>query len=174
VIPAHDRPASRRTWLFRVTWRRSVLLAALLLEAAQLGRCERSNPPVDPALSVESHPSVTPATAAVLRRACMDCHSNETAWPAYSAVAPLSWVVWYDVDRARRYLNLSTFGRYRPARALVWVSTVCDAVQSGRMPLGRYVWAHQAATLSDADRQQLCDWATSLAGTLRSAGSNRP
>jgi hypothetical protein len=49
-------------------------------------------------------------TKALAYRACMDCHSNETSWPWYSYVAPVSWLVYYDVERGRSELNLSTIG----------------------------------------------------------------
>jgi len=41
------------------------------------------------------------------RRACFDCHSNETVWPWYSSIAPVSWLVQRDVDEGREKLNFS-------------------------------------------------------------------
>jgi hypothetical protein len=41
--------------------------------------------------------------------ACYDCHSNETEWPAYSYVAPMSWLVRNDVESGRDELNFSTW-----------------------------------------------------------------
>ena len=38
---------------------------------------------------------------AALHGACYDCHSNETAWPWYTAVAPASWMIHRDVDEGR-------------------------------------------------------------------------
>jgi hypothetical protein len=43
---------------------------------------DTSNPPVT--ADIPSSPEVK----AVLRRACYDCHSNETRWPWYDRVAP--------------------------------------------------------------------------------------
>jgi len=152
----------------RMTTRRWLAAAGIALLAAQLLRIDRTNPPVDPAKTVEAGEFSSPAVNAILARSCKGCHSNETVWPWYSQVAPVSWVIAYDVDRARRYLNLSTWANYKPRRALVWVETACRAVQSGRMPLGRYVWAHPEAALSDSDRQVLCDWASRVEKELRS------
>ncbi|HSC28558.1 MAG TPA: heme-binding domain-containing protein [Vicinamibacterales bacterium] len=145
-----------------LTWRRSVVAACALLAAAQFGRCDMSNPPVDRAEAVEQSPLVSRDVAELLARSCKDCHSNETRWPAYSTMAPLSWVIWYDVDRARRMFNLSTWTRYSPSRARVWLGSVCDAVQTGRMPLPRYVWMHPDAALDEHDRRMLCDWAEAV------------
>jgi mono/diheme cytochrome c family protein len=43
-------------------------------------------------------------TRALAARACFDCHSNETVWPWYSNVAPVSWLIQRDVDEGRRAL----------------------------------------------------------------------
>jgi hypothetical protein len=67
----------------RLTWRGVIVATVTLLAAAQLARCDRTNPSVDPTLSVVMDPLAPARTAAVLRRACMDCHSNETRWPIY-------------------------------------------------------------------------------------------
>lgn len=40
------------------------------------------------------------------------CHSNETVWPWYSRIAPVSWLVAHDVHDGREELNLSTWNRY--------------------------------------------------------------
>jgi cytochrome c551/c552 len=68
----------------------------------------RSNPPVTAQIKWDS-----PQTQVLARRACMDCHSNETIWPWYSYVAPASWLVYYDVQRGRSQINLSTLGTPR-------------------------------------------------------------
>ena len=51
------------------------------------------NPPVGAEPSWDS-----PETRALARQACFDCHSNETEWPAYSTVAPVSWLIQHDVS----------------------------------------------------------------------------
>jgi hypothetical protein len=51
---------------------------------------------------------LSPEVAAILKRSCADCHSNQTIWPWYSYVAPVSWLVERDVRRGRDHMNLST------------------------------------------------------------------
>ncbi len=77
---------------------------ALLLVAIQFIPVRRTNPPVTSHIQWDS-----PQTEALLQRACMDCHSNETRWPWYSSVAPASWLLYYDVERGRSGLNLSAY-----------------------------------------------------------------
>jgi hypothetical protein len=99
-----------------------------------------------------------PATRALAQRACFDCHSNETRWPWYSHLAPVSWLVQRDVDVGRRVVNFSEWDRpYEEA------AESAEAVLEGEMPLAIYVWLHPAARLSAAERRELAGGlATSL------------
>ena len=53
----------------------------------------------------------SPQTRALAQRACFDCHSNETAWPWYTHIAPVSWLTAHDVIDGRSRLNFSTWGQ---------------------------------------------------------------
>jgi hypothetical protein len=80
-------------------------------------------------------------TRALMARACFDCHSNETVWPWYSHVAPVSWLVWSDVVRGRKELNFSEWDRpQREARESG------SAVRKGSMPPWYSPWAPLTAT----------------------------
>ena len=85
-----------------------ITTAGLLLIAAQFvpyGRDYR-NPPV-----IQEPAWDSPATRALAKQACFDCHSNETVWPAYAKVAPISWLIAHDVDEGRSVLNFSEWQR---------------------------------------------------------------
>ena len=77
----------------------------VLMQIIPYGRTH-SNPPVTREPSWDS-----PRTRELARRACFDCHSNETRWPWYADVAPFSWVVQRDVDIARNVINFSEWDR---------------------------------------------------------------
>ena len=83
---------------------RIVLGIGAVLVAIQLVPVARTNPRVE--ASVEAPPEVT----AILRRACFDCHSNETAWPPQAYLAPVSWLVAHDVKDGREVLFFSRWG----------------------------------------------------------------
>src|SRR4051794_26410783 len=51
-----------------------------------------------------------PEVEAILRRACFDCHSNETKWPLYARMAPSSWLMARDVNKGRSRMNFSEWG----------------------------------------------------------------
>lgn len=117
---------------------------ALLLQLFPYGR-DHSNPPVrrQPAWD-------PPATAHLARRACFDCHSNETRWPWYTSVAPVSWYTQHDVDEGRAHLNFSEWDR--PQKD---AHEAADVVAEGEMPPAIYRVAHPEARLSPAERDAL-------------------
>ncbi|MDQ7030952.1 MAG: heme-binding domain-containing protein [Ardenticatenia bacterium] len=88
-------------------------------------------------------------TRELARRACFDCHSNETVWPWYSNIAPISWLVRHDVDEGRRELNFSEWHRFQEADELV------EVIQEGEMPPAYYVLLHPGARLSPEEREAL-------------------
>jgi len=123
-----------------------------LLAASQLVRYERTNPPV-------TRDVAAPApVAAVLRRACYDCHSNETVWPWYSRVAPVSWLVHSDVTDGRHHLNFSEWDRIPEELRTAKLREVGREVEGGDMPPSIYLPMHSAAHLSDGDKQLLKSW----------------
>jgi hypothetical protein len=108
----------------------------------------RSNPPVvaEPAWD-------SPQTRALAVQACYDCHSNETAWPWYSRIAPMSWVVEQDVRAGREALN---FSEWTPqAQAELETEEAVELISKGQMPLPYYNILHPAARLSAAEKGQL-------------------
>ena len=89
-------------------------------------------------------------TRVLVKRACFDCHSNETVWPWYSYVAPVSWLVYSDTMEGRSRLNFSEWNR--PQRG---AGEIAEAIQSGEMPPAMYLPLHKSAQLTSAEKQQL-------------------
>ncbi|MCJ7585441.1 MAG: heme-binding domain-containing protein [Anaerolineales bacterium] len=92
----------------------------------------------------------SPQTRALAKRACFDCHSNETVWPWYSNVPPISWLVVSDTVRGRARLNFSEWGQGR-----VGAGEISEVIQEGEMPPAIYLPMHPNARLSNLEKQQL-------------------
>ncbi len=128
-----------------------VAMVALLL-LIQLIPVARTNPPV-----LAEPPWDSDQTRALAQRACFDCHSNETVWPPYASVAPVSWLVVHDVDEGREHLNFSewsaaaTRGRDDPAQE------AGEKIAEGDMPPASYLLLHPDARFTDAEKQTLSD-----------------
>ena len=139
----------------RQWWSRSALGLLGLFVVIQLvpyGR-NHTNPPI-----TGEPPWDAPATRALATQACFDCHSNETTWPAYASVAPVSWLVQHDVDEGRAALNFSEWTR--PQKE---AKEAAKEVREGEMPPMAYTLMHAHARLSAADTAGL---AQGLANTL--------
>jgi hypothetical protein len=139
---------SRRVWLALI----------MILAGIQLLRPAKTNPVTDPSRGYKAHLSVTPEVARLLDRSCSDCHSDNTVWPWYSNVAPVSWVVIDDVQQGRRHLNLSDWAKYPPGGARDKLRQICKEVKEGSMPLREYLWAHRDKRLTPQERAMICEW----------------
>ena len=134
-------------------------VAVVLAVVIQFIRPEMGNPPIDAALTLENVAHISPATLAQLRTSCFDCHSNETRWPWYSGVAPMSWLLARDVREGRKRLNFSAWGKYATSRRVSLLGRIAEEVSSGDMPLPPYLLLHAEARLSGAAKDSLVSWA---------------
>ena len=97
----------------------------------------------------------------------MDCHSNQTVWPWYSYVAPVSWLIERDVRRGRDHLNLSEWQQYTFQQKEKLLADIATVVKNGEMPLRQYTLVHRQARLSNADADMLYNWARAERRKLR-------
>jgi cytochrome c len=95
---------------------------------------------------------------AILDRACLDCHSDETRWPWYSSIAPASWLVERDVLEARKQLNFSRWPEYGSEGERQLLGLIGEYVEAGVMPPGHYRLMHPEARLTAAERDLLTEW----------------
>jgi len=147
------------------TGKRVALIGVVLLLLIQLVQPDRSNPPSSSA-SVQDVLPMSPRVDGLIRSACFDCHSNQTRWPWYSYVAPVSWLVSQDVSEGRRHINFSEWGSYERRRQIGRLGGIVDEVREGAMPLPSYVTMHAEAKLSEEDRDSLVAWADQMRGLL--------
>ena len=108
----------------------------------------RTNPPVTREVKWDA-----PATRELAKRACFACHTNQTAWPWYSHVAPMSFLVVGHVNDGRRRMNFSEWDK--PQRATF--KDVDENISDGEMPIWNYVLVHRQAKLTPAEKTQLID-----------------
>ena len=136
--------------------KQAVVLVVLLFAGAQLIRPDRSNPPTDQSRTIQAHLASASELAAVLDRACADCHSNKTAWPWYTEIAPISWLMAYGVGEGRKAINFSEWATYPPESQRALLAESCKDVSSGTMPGLPYTLLHPEARLSDKDVETIC------------------
>jgi mono/diheme cytochrome c family protein len=131
----------------------ALLVLLLAMQLVPYGR-NHTNPPVvaEPAWD-------SPESRALFVRACADCHSNQTAWPWYSNIAPVSWLLAHDVEEGRAKFNVSMWGQQRNEG-----DEAAETVSEGEMPLKIYLPTHPEARLTPAEREQLIAGLTATFG----------
>jgi mono/diheme cytochrome c family protein len=143
---------SRMVWI----WSGAASLAvALAIQLVPYGR-NHANPPVTREPAWDSA-----ATRQLAKRACFDCHSNETEWPAYARIAPASWLVQHDVTEGRGVLNFSEWHRTQEG-----AKDMSEEVLQREMPPATYRWVHAHARLSATDVERLAN------GLVRTMGAS--
>ena len=133
--------------------------------AIQFARPERTNPASDPSAALTAPVEVPAEVNAILDRSCRDCHSNETRWPWYSNVAPVSWWVIDHVNHGRSHFNFSEWAKYNSEEQRNLLKQSCELTRKGAMPLPSYLRMH-AAAMSAQEVQTLCEWAQRRLSTL--------
>lgn len=110
----------------------------------------------------------------VLENKCADCHSENTHWPAYSRVAPASWLIERDVYDGRSHLNLSDWQHYSAEDQATLLNRIAAEVRSGQMPVKRYLILHPQARLSPSEQQLIYDWAKAERKQIRKQLAAQP
>jgi len=133
-------------------WRIMIVGILVFGSLSVLFPVERTNPPVTGEIEAPEN------VMAILRTSCYDCHSNETRWPWYSYVAPVSWLVSDDVRVGRKHMNFSEWSSYNAKQKKHKRKKSGKLVESGEMPLWFYLPLHPEADLLPEDIQALLAW----------------
>lgn len=106
-------------------------------------------------------------TAALLDKACNDCHTNNTKYPWYSNIQPVAWWLADHVKEGKQHLNFSEFGTYRLRKQYHKMEEVIEQVKKGEMPLNSYTWTHGDARLTTEQKVQITGWAQSVMDSMK-------
>jgi hypothetical protein len=135
------------------------LTLGLILIGIQFIPVKRINPPVQREVMAPRD------VQKILRRSCYDCHSNETEWPWYSYVAPVSWFVVGHINHGRGDLNFSEWPVFDFEAQEHALMDIEEQIEKGEMPLQSYTLIHRGARLSEDDRDKLLRWARARGST---------
>ncbi|HHE31642.1 MAG TPA: cytochrome C [Chlorobaculum parvum] len=126
---------------------KALTLAVIVLILIQfVPQPSHENPPITGTPEWDS-----PRAEELFKRTCANCHSNETVWPWYSNIAPLSWIINFDVKVGRSKFNVSEWGRPGKNEG----DDAADELRKGHMPPWFYMPAHPEAKLTDTEKDEL-------------------
>ena len=111
--------------------------------------------------------SMDGSASAVFARSCVNCHSNQTMWPWYSHVPPVSWMIERDVENGRSHFNLSNWNSYGREKKREILADIARVASNREMPVRQYLLFHREARLSNEDVQTLISWAAAQRRALR-------
>lgn len=105
----------------------------------------------------------------IMANACNDCHSNNTQYPWYAEVQPGAWYLYNHVEGGRKKLNFSTFASLPIAAQFHKLEETIEMVEEKKMPIGSYtkLGLHNDAKLTDAQRQEIVNWASSIQAQIK-------
>jgi hypothetical protein len=105
---------------------------------------------------------VSPEIRDMLKRACNDCHTNNTIYPWYTNVQPFGWWMQEHVEDGKRNLNFSEFGTYKPKDQDHAMEEIIEVIENNEMPIDSYTWMHSDAKLTEEEKEILIEWARQL------------
>lgn len=131
----------------KLKWTALIFLAVFGL--IQIISVERTNPPVQKTLKMPSD------VEKIVKTSCFDCHSNETEWPWYSAVAPVSWLLVNHVNEGREHLNFSEWYAQSSRKREKLPDEIIEEIEEGEMPMPLYLPLHEGAEVTSAELKTL-------------------
>ncbi len=138
------------------------LTVLLTFGLIQLIPVDRTNPPVAQNENFVQNMKTPQKIEGLLRNACYDCHSNETEYPGYAYVAPISWSVKHHINEGREHGNFSVWGKYGKEAQETFIQRSISTIQDRSMPLPGYIAQHPEANLTDAERKLLTNYFENL------------
>lgn len=142
---------------------KKILIGLLVvLVVIQFIRPERNISELPSQNDIRVHYSVPANVESVLKRACYDCHSNNTNYPWYANIQPVLWWLQDHIEEGKEELNFSEFATYSAKKADHKLDEVIEMVEEEEMPLESYTYIHKDAILSSSEKKLLMDWAADL------------
>jgi uncharacterized membrane protein len=142
---------------------KKILLGLLiLLVIVQFIRPSRNQSNAASVNDISAHYTVPDDVQAILKKACYDCHSNNTNYPWYTNIQPIGLWMQNHVNEGKEELNFSEFATYQLKKQAHKLEETAEMLEKDEMPLGSYTLVHKEAKLTKEEKELLISWAKSL------------
>jgi len=139
----------------------------ICLVIIQLIRPPKNSNAVDASKQISAVAAVPENVNLILKKACNDCHSNNTTYPWYSNVQPVYFWLNNHIKEGKREINFDEFASYRLRRQYHKMEELIEQVKEGEMPLSSYTLIHKDARLTDAEKATLTGWAQGIMDAMK-------
>ncbi len=113
-------------------------------------------------VSINKITDVPPHIEQILKTSCYDCHSNNTVYPWYSNIAPVSWIIANHVNDGKKHVNFDEWKTYNDNQRKHNIHDLEEVIMENSMPMSSYTILHKNAVLSDKDKKDLLEWINTL------------
>lgn len=103
----------------------------------------------------------------ILKKSCYDCHSNNTNYPWYNKVQPISWILENHINEGKAVLNFNDFGAYSNRKQKSKLKSIRNQIYDGEMPLYSYTLIHNNAKLSENEKNEIFNWVDKMYNNLK-------
>jgi len=155
------------------TFKKTLIALFVVLIILQFIRPEKNMAQGDYVSTFVSETQPTPEVKTILKTACFDCHSNNTVYPWYAEIAPVSYWLADHIDEGKEHLNFSDWVNYVPKKKAHKLEELVEEVEKGEMPLESYTFIHQNARLTAEQTVALISWATGARSAYPASVENR-
>lgn len=119
---------------------------------------DRTNKPIDQKVNFATVLKTPKNVQIILKKACCDCHSNETIYPDYAFVAPISWIIKNHINEGREHLNFSEWENFNKDLKKNILKNSVQSLKNYSMPLNAYISKHPEANLTKEERVLLTNY----------------
>jgi len=126
----------------------------------------RNQSDIVPATDLMEVYNVPEQVEVIFKTSCYDCHSNNTSYPWYNKIKPVSWIMEDHIKEGKSELDFSEFGSYSERRRKSKFKSILSQVKDGEMPLASYTLMHKEAKLSENEKKALEDWINKMLESL--------
>lgn len=134
------------------------LIAAVII--IQFIPVDKTNPETVKGNDIISMTNADKEISEILKRSCYDCHSNDTKYPWYSKIAPVSWYLKAHIKEGREHFNFSEWKSYDYEKQVKISQESIEEVKDNEMPLKSYTLIHSEAKLSADKKEKITRWFT--------------
>lgn len=142
------------------------LLAALVIIQFIHPRKNRSEGPQPNYIGHKFH--VPADVQTLLKKACTDCHSNNSEYPWYSLIQPVHWWLEGHIKDGKSHLNFDEYTNRNLFYQFHKMEETVEMIDDNSMPLNSYTWIHKDAKLTKEEKSLITGWAHSIMDTMKS------
>lgn len=140
------------------TFKKISLFLLFVFILIQFIRIDKTNAAINSQDDFLTISSANSEVSKVIKSSCYDCHSNESTYPWYTNIAPVSWWVKNHINEGRGELNFSIWASYSEKRKNHKLEECIEMIEEGEMPMSSYTIMHGEAKLTDAQKLELVDF----------------